>query len=370
MVASYGIALRREGAGTYRALCPFHQEHTPSFWIDAREVLVPTILLWLLGARRRGDVRDGARGLLVYGGLRTTVYAWSSAGARTRDPRERTTPSRVWEELDGDSDEGRLLDEALRVYEEHLWQSDRALEYLRRRGIPEEVARAQRLGYADGHRLLHWLHNSPAADAHIQTAVALGLVLERPGSAMRIRPSRILPGSAHCSGAARRSPIWLIGRAIEDTAIHLPRICPTPPLSRRPVESRPKYLGLPGEKPVIGLEHVAGRRTAFICEGPLDWLAAVSWKLPAFAICGTHFPLERLPSLGNALAVYGVFDPDRAGQSAAERFAPLFGSRWRPVRLPHGLDLAELAALGEAGHDMFNVAVGRARAAAWQQGRV
>jgi DNA primase len=36
VVASYGIALRREGAGTYRALCPVHQEHTPSFWIDAR----------------------------------------------------------------------------------------------------------------------------------------------------------------------------------------------------------------------------------------------------------------------------------------------------------------------------------------------
>jgi DNA primase len=37
VVASYGIALRRESAGTFRALCPFHQEHTPSFWIDARD---------------------------------------------------------------------------------------------------------------------------------------------------------------------------------------------------------------------------------------------------------------------------------------------------------------------------------------------
>src|ERR1700730_5937698 len=37
VTASYGIALRRESAGTYRALCPFHQERTPSFWIDARD---------------------------------------------------------------------------------------------------------------------------------------------------------------------------------------------------------------------------------------------------------------------------------------------------------------------------------------------
>jgi DNA primase len=37
VIASYGIALRRESAGTYRALCPFHQERTPSFWVDARD---------------------------------------------------------------------------------------------------------------------------------------------------------------------------------------------------------------------------------------------------------------------------------------------------------------------------------------------
>src|SRR5579859_2859330 len=37
VIASYGVTLRREGAGTFRALCPFHQEHTPSFWIDARD---------------------------------------------------------------------------------------------------------------------------------------------------------------------------------------------------------------------------------------------------------------------------------------------------------------------------------------------
>ena len=115
----------------------------------------------------------------------------------------------------------------------------------------------------------------------------------------------------------------------------------------------------------MGLEHVQGRRAAFVVEGPFDLLAVIGWELPAFAICGTHFPAERLLALDMALAIYGVFDPDRAGQSAAERFAPLFGSRWRPVRLPNSLDLAEVAALGDAGREMFDILVGRARAAAW-----
>jgi DNA primase len=104
--------------------------------------------------------------------------------------------------------------------------------------------------------------------------------------------------------------------------------------------------------------------------GLVNWLAAVSWDLPAFAICGTHFPADRLPAISGSLAVYGVFDPDRAGRSAAERFAPLFGSRWRPIVLPNGLDLAELAAHGEHGREHFRALVGRARAAAWQDQRV
>src|SRR5436309_10036970 len=37
VVAACGVALRRESAGTFRGLCPFHEERTPSFWIDARE---------------------------------------------------------------------------------------------------------------------------------------------------------------------------------------------------------------------------------------------------------------------------------------------------------------------------------------------
>ena len=37
VVAACGVALRRESAGTFRGLCPFHAERTPSFWIDARD---------------------------------------------------------------------------------------------------------------------------------------------------------------------------------------------------------------------------------------------------------------------------------------------------------------------------------------------
>ena len=54
----------------------------------------------------------------------------------------------------------------------------------------------------------------------------------------------------------------------------------------------------------------------------------------------------------------------------AERFAPLFGSRWRPIRLPNQLDLAELAALSEPCRRTFERLVGQARARAWKAARL
>src|SRR5216683_1668340 len=54
VVASYGVAVRRESAGTYRALCPFHQERTPSFWIDARDASYEHYFCF--GCSSHGDV--------------------------------------------------------------------------------------------------------------------------------------------------------------------------------------------------------------------------------------------------------------------------------------------------------------------------
>jgi DNA primase len=296
---------------------------------------------------------------------------------------------RRWEQLAADSAEARALDLAVQVYEDTLRQDTRAQAYLRRRAIPEEVARTQRLGYANGRALLDWLRRKKDSGENLlSVAVQLGLVLERPGADDDAPIHREFFQDRLIVPELRQGrPIWCIGRAVEDEvqpAAPIEVVPPEPILQQgAPVataggdvagtstgmarRTRPKYLGLPGEKPVMGLERVKGRRAAFVVEGPFDMLAAIGWGLPAFAICGTHFPTERLPALAEALAIYGVFDPDRAGRSAAERFAPLFGSRWRPVRLPNGLDLAEVAALGVAGREMFDILVGRARAAAWQR---
>ncbi|MDQ6673828.1 MAG: CHC2 zinc finger domain-containing protein [Chloroflexota bacterium] len=394
VVASYGVTLRRESAGTYRALCPFHQEHTPSFWIDARDA--SSTHYYCFGCLAHGDTitfvmeREGCS-------FQEACERLSARGRLpTVEPAQRTPglglglgkpPGRRWEQLLADSVEARVLDVAVQAYEQAFWQDARAQAYVHRRAVSEEVARVQRLGYANGHALLDRLKGAKDGADMLPVAVQLGLVLERPDAEDVGHTQREFFLDRLIIPELRQGrPIWCIGRAIEDE-VRPPvpdEVGPPVPILRdgAPLASagaaaattsaglvrrpRPKYLGLPGEKPVMGLEQVTGRHAAFIVEGPFDMLAAIGWGLPALAICGSHFPLERLPALAEALAIYGVFDPDRAGRSAAERFAPLFGSRWRPVWLPNSLDLAELATLGAAGREMFDILVGRARAAAWQ----
>jgi DNA primase len=374
VISSYGVALRREGAGTFRALCPFHQEHTPSFWIDARDH--DNEHYWCFG-------NCGAHGDVITFVMDREGCSFQEACERltTNGPPPTTEPAaraatqpagRSWERLAAQSVEGDVLELALHFYEDQLWRSERALAYLHARAVRDDVARGHRLGYADGRTLVHHLRQASsgnAAQSALTVALDLGLVVERP-SAENGKPvyrefffDRLIVPELRGG-----RPIWCIGRAVEGPSSSISSATSTPSVSgQRP---RPKYLALPGEKPVLGLEHVIGRGAVYLVEGPLDWLAAVSWGLPAFAICGTHFPVDRLPAIGESLAVYGVFDPDRAGRSAAERFAPLFGSRWRPIELPNGLDLAELAALGDPGRENFRALVGRARAAAWQELRI
>jgi DNA primase len=207
------------------------------------------------------------------------------------------------------------------------------------------VATDQQLGYADGHAFLDRLEREGLLDVGLD----LGLILERPpdwGLGPRYR--EFFSDRVIIPELRGGRPIWFIGRAAEEQP-----------------KRRPKYLSLRGERPLLGQEAVQGRRVVYVTEGPVDWLAARAWGLAACCLCGTHTPPERLAALETATAVYGLLDPDKAGLSAAERLAPVVGARWRPVHLPDGLDLAELAAHGSAGRGQFDALVRRARSAAW-----
>ena len=155
VIASYGIDLRREGNATYRCLCPFHRERTPSFWIDVRDPSNEHFHCYgECGAH--GDVLTF---VMEYEKC-SFVEACERLTNRPRPPTndrvsriERRPTSRSWEHLDPESIHAQVLDRTLRLYEQQLWSSDRAQNYLHARGIPDDLARRQRLGYASGRTL-------------------------------------------------------------------------------------------------------------------------------------------------------------------------------------------------------------------------
>ena len=205
------------------------------------------------------------------------------------------------------------------LYHDRLWRTPCALAYVRDRGLPNWVIRDCRLGYADGHSLATFLRRRSS----LALAQRLGLLQRARGDAAPHPSEEFLHGRIVVPELRGGQCVWFVGRALDDG-------------------KGPKYLALPGERPVLGYARVAGQREAFLCEGVFDYLTAVSWKLPVFSPCGTHLPADRLGFLARARVVYGVLDGDAAGQEASARFAEQLGPRWRPLTLPPGLDLNDL----------------------------
>jgi DNA primase len=317
VVEASGVALKGGGRGVFWGLCPFHEERNPSLLVDSRDGH-----FHCFGCRAHGDVIA----FVMRRKQLTFVEACAQLSASEPPPvahRQRTTGratdrERRWDRLT--LHEQLVLNAAAALYRNAFWHNAPARTYLRARGIPEWVAKACGVGYSDGHSLEAYLRQHHG----LRVAEELGL-LRRSEPGEGGRPLReFFAGRLVVPELRGGQPIWMIGRSLRRNA-------------------RVKYLALPGERPVLGLERAAGRSEIYLVEGVFDWLTALSWHLPAFSSCGTALPVERLGWVARARIVFGVLDADRGGREGAERFATALGRRWRPIALPDGSDLNDVA---------------------------
>jgi DNA primase len=138
------VRLRKAG-GTYKGLCPFHQERTPSFTVTPARGTFKCF-----GCGEGGDAISfvekvesvdfvGAiEHLAKRFGVEIEYEEISPEADRARRQKERL---------------GQLLERATAFYERLLWESEQATfvrEYLASRGLGDEVCRQFRLGYAPG----------------------------------------------------------------------------------------------------------------------------------------------------------------------------------------------------------------------------
>ena len=135
--------LRRSGPGQYKGLCPFHDERSPSFSVDADKGFYHCFGCGVGGDAFRFvmeteglDFVGALESLATRFGVELTIEDEDPAAAERRKARERLL---------------ELLERATRFYERYLWESveaEPARAYLRDRGLAEETLRAFRVGYA------------------------------------------------------------------------------------------------------------------------------------------------------------------------------------------------------------------------------
>jgi DNA primase len=128
----------------------------------------------------------------------------------------------------------------------------------------------------------------------------------------------------------------------------------------------PKYLGLPGPRPLLGWEDAArdAGGPVTVVEGPLDWLALRSWEVAAVALCGARASPEALLGLRRFDRLYLALDDDDAGHAGARQLAEALDAKTVRLMLPDGVkDVAELAVRPD-GQALFLAAVRAAEAAA------
>src|SRR5215218_9731010 len=322
-VVSGRTQLRKAGA-RYVGRCPFHEERTPSFSVNAADKL-----FYCFGCGKGGDVITFVRDTeqLDF----AEAVEWLAERFRVTLEYEETSPQ--FEESRKRRDRlYAVLDQATRFYERHLWESEAGTpvrEYLESRGLGEPVCREFRLGLSPGAGLAQKAQQKGFSRDELRRA---GLTNARGNDYF---PQRLMFPLADARG---RIVGFQARRLREDDPL------------------RGKYVNSPeGElfhksAVLYGLHlaraAIAKQDRAVIVEGNTDVIALRQAGLePVVASMGTALTEQQLKELGRLTKrLFLCFDADAAGEEATLRGMELALGRGfdvKVVSLPEGKDPAD-----------------------------
>jgi DNA primase len=336
--------LRRVGS-RWTGLCPFHDERTPSFSVNAEHKLYHCF-----GCGESGDAIDFVRQTESFDFKEAVEHLADRYGVELK--REQEDPLAEQRRLRRER-LLKLVERTAAYYERVLWESPeaaKARDYLSGRGLGEDVLRTYRVGY------------SPSAwDKVLLAAQRDGFSQEElaaAGLAQRGREGRLYDrfrGRIMFPLADARGRVLGFGaRALRD-------------------EQKPKYVNTSENeiyhkgRQLFGIDlaraTAAKRGRVVAVEGYTDVLALHQAGIEeTVAIMGTALTQEQLAELARAAGtIYMALDADRAGQDAmlrASKAARDRGVELLVVDMPEGRDPAEL--LAADGPDAFRALLDRA----------
>ena len=344
-VISAHTDLRRQGA-RWVGLCPFHEERTPSFSVDAQEKLYHCF-----GCGVGGDTIKFVEEKEGLGFAEAVELLAERYGVELQ--REREDPQAEARRLQRRR-LGDLLDRVAAFYANFLWdapEAAKAREYLAGRGLGEETLRAFGVGYAPS----AWdtvLIRGQRAGFSVEELRAVGLAQRGRGGGEydRFRERIMFPIRDR-----RGRAVGFGGRAMRsDQGAKYVNTAETDFFHK----SRMLY-GIDLAKEAIAK---AGR--AVVVEGYTDVLALSQAGVgEAIGVMGTAITEEQVAALSGMVdEVVLALDADAAGQEAmlrAQRVAAGRRVRLRVAAMPAGEDPAEMMA-GDGGAERFRALVGEA----------
>ncbi len=355
-VISAHTDLRRQGT-RWVGLCPFHEERTPSFSVDAQEKLYHCF-----GCGVGGDTIkfiEEKEGLGFAEAVELLADRYGVELEREREDPQAEAKRQQRRRL------GELLDRTAVFYTSYLWDSDeaaKAREYMAERGLGEEVLRAFGVGFAPS----AWdkvLLRGQRAGFKVEELRGVGLAQKGRGGGEydRFRSRIMFPIRDR-----RGRTLGFGGRAMRsDQGAKYVNTAETDFFHK----SKMLY-GIDLAKAAIAK---AGR--AVVVEGYTDVLALHQGGIEeAVGVMGTAITDEQVASLSGMVdEVVLALDADSAGQEAmlrAQRVAAGRKMRLRVAAMPAGEDPAEMMA-AEGGAERFRALLdGAVELTAFQVGLV
>jgi len=329
LVGEY-IRLTKAGSN-WRALCPFHNEKSPSFMVSEER------RSWhCFGCGKGGDAFSFIMDMEGIGFREALEQLAQKAGVQLKrfekgDKKQESLKPKLF----------NILELATKWYEKNLWEGkerDKILKYLRDRGLVDETIRKFRLGWApDGWRnILEFLQKR---DYKIEEIAKTGLLVEKSvNSEQRTVNNKIgkdlNSNTDHWSLTADRCydrfrdrimfPIQdVMGRVIGFSA----RVAPGGD------EKNAKYINTPQSelydksKTLYGLHlaktEIKKRDEAILVEGNMDVIASHQAGLGnTVAVSGTALTYDQIKIIKRYTEnLKMAFDMDSAGQAAAKKSA-------------------------------------------------